>query len=642
MLQNLTKIRLWTAARAVLAAMALTADLGEKGIREILGMDGLTGLLVAAGLYAIIRYAEGERRGRAHGAGVLTAALFAGMVLIGKSFSVDNFYTGELGAQLRQVIYGYLTDIQPFSGASSFAPMLGSPSRILSALVIFAGCFFLFLPLIELAYARLAARAPAPATRGRGMAKTMGILILLWLPYMIANYPGALTGDLPDQIGQFFGHETYTSNLTAPIRADVTLNQMNPVLHTALVGGLIALFRTGENISGGIFAHCLIQTLAVSYVLARSLRAMERMGLPRGFLRFALAFYALNPLIPLYAFSTGKDVPFAMLLVFITTLLMEGYLAPEEKLSSPAYHAQLAVATVLLILFRSNAAYLAMVGVPAAYFAVGKGQRARLRAGLVVSLGLPILLCYVITGAIYPALGIRANIPRENRSLMYQQTARYALTYPDEVTDAERDAIAAVLPFDEFSYRYFPGQADPVKLLYNMQATRAQDDAYARVWRAQLIKHPVSYLEAAINMGYAYYYPEMQLSDYWMRIFTGASERYEYGGEVFEVVQPRLAAQLTALVRKAVLSIAVVPGIGAIFTIAMYTWALIAAGMLCVRARARAGLLLLPYAALMLGLGLTAINGSVRYALGLIFALPLILAICVFGISDARARLTET
>ena len=53
--------------------------------------------------------------------------------------------------------------------------------------------------------------------------------------------------------------------------------------------------------------------------------------------------------------------------------------------------------------------------------------------------------------------------------------------------------------------------------------------------------------------------------------------------------------------------------------------------------RARIGLLLVPFLTLLLGVGFSPVNGSMRYVLGIIYGAPLIIALGVAGV-QSRAR----
>jgi hypothetical protein len=74
---------------------------------------------------------------------------------------------------------------------------------------------------------------------------------------------------------------------------------------------------------------------------------------------------------------------------------------------------------------------------------------------------------------------------------------------------AERSAIAAVLPYDRLAEIYDPRKSDPVKERWKNDATRAQKLAYARVWLVQLARYPDTYVAATANNTFPYFAPTL-------------------------------------------------------------------------------------------------------------------------------------
>lgn len=602
-------------AESILITMALFADLSATGVREILGMDGVQGLFAAVGIFLILMMLPKAmpKGGRATWASVVPAALFSLMMLIGKSFYV----------------------------AKSFAPISSSLMRIGCAVVIFVGCFLLFERMMALLIERVSA-APGHETQlfrrifpdDAGALRTAAILLVFWLPYLVFMFPGGHSGDMHDQIAQFLGYDCRTARISAVIDPNVYINSMHPVAHTVLMGFFIKLFMRGGDITTGFFLFNLTQVLVTSLILGRTVSVMRKFGLSRTFRMGAIAFYGLNPMIPLYAYSTAKDTVFSILLVVVVTLLAEAFLAPDQKLKSPRWIASYIGAALAFLLFRNSAIFIAMVLVPTGYFAIAGIRRVRgvgWKAALAGALIAPILLGSLVTNVVYPAFAIRKGTERETMSLLFQQTAYYAITHADEVTEKEADVIRKVLAYDEFAERYVPWRADAIKMTFNDQATPAEVKAYYGVWFAQFLKHPITYLEAGINMCFAYYYPAFDPTQYKPFYYRPRSATFVFDGDTYRIVQGRFFNLTTKLGKAFVVATCEAPLTGIIYQLGAYAWLLIAMAFLCLKSRARVGLLLIPFLALLLGLGFTAVNGSMRYMLGIIYAVPLIVAIGVAG-----------
>ena len=108
-----------------------------------------------------------------------------------------------------------------------------------------------------------------------------------------------------------------------------------------------------------------------------------------------------------------------------------------------------------------------------ALLAVGFWLKARARLRLLSAALAALLLSSAVNNLLYPALGIVPASVKEALSLPFQQTARYVNEFPDEVTEAERAAIDAVLDYEKLD-RYDPRISDNVKNSY-----RGDDSALA-------------------------------------------------------------------------------------------------------------------------------------------------------------------
>lgn len=110
-----------------------------------------------------------------------------------------------------------------------------------------------------------------------------------------------------------------------------------------------------------------------------------------------------------------------------------------------------------------------------------------------------ILVMFVIEPKILKSLNIAPGGKQEKYSLLFQQTARYVKTYPNDVKEDEKEVLKKVLNYDTLGKDYNPTNADPVKGYWQ----RGKDEDYAeylKVWFKQGLRHPGVYIEAANAM----------------------------------------------------------------------------------------------------------------------------------------------
>lgn len=70
------------------------------------------------------------------------------------------------------------------------------------------------------------------------------------------------------------------------------------------------------------------------------------------------------------------------------------------------------------------------------------------------------------------------------------------IDYGDEVTPDEREAIDAVLGYDDLAERYVAIWVDPVKFGFNTESSSQDLANYLRTWVRQGLKHPDAYFKA--------------------------------------------------------------------------------------------------------------------------------------------------
>ena len=92
-------------------------------------------------------------------------------------------------------------------------------------------------------------------------------------------------------------------------------------------------------------------------------------------------------------------------------------------------------------------------------------------------------------------LGARPGGIQEMFSLPFQQTARYVKYHPKDVFPSEKVVLSKVLPYNTLAKRYNPTNADSIRE-YRPQARAIDYIRYLKVWAAQLLRHPYTYVEA--------------------------------------------------------------------------------------------------------------------------------------------------
>lgn len=398
------------------------------------------------------------------------------------------------------------------------------------------------------------------------------VIFVCWIPYFVILSPGALGMDTRDQLAQVTGNidiaMSYKSIISDP---EVTLiNNHHPVFHTLLLGAFLKLGELAGSYFFGIELYCICQSIAFCSVLSYCLIKLKQYGLSKSLSRLVLIFFALFPLFPLWSMATFKDIPFAIVFLFLTVLLYDAFKYPE-KFNKLKYFA-LIVAVLLLMLFRNNGFYLIIAFLPFVVIHYRKDKRFLLK--IVSVLIIPIVVFKVgYEGWFFNALGIQEGSPREMLSVPFQQTARYIDEYENEITPEEEDAILTVLGGHEMLLHdiaelYNPAISDYVKSTYNKYTQTDDLINYFKVWFAQFTKHPLVYVEAFLNLNYTWF------------SFDSYRDMYYYNGitdpkipEYFDGLDnPESLDGERMIVEQAVRTLAGIPLLNCIFEFSFYTW----------------------------------------------------------------------
>lgn len=339
------------------------------------------------------------------------------------------------------------------------------------------------------------------------------IMAICMLPYVLAFFPGSLSWDATRSLNQFF--------------TDDSLENHHPVLFSAVysavyyfgrsIGNMLAFGEQSvispDNIA--VFMLVMIQLIATAFAFGGIVSSLIKLKAPFPFVIISLVFLSFWPIWGSFVQVVMKDSLYTAILTgFIVAIAR--LLLPElrdNRSIQPWMWASAVALGILGCLFRNNGVFIVMPTLIGASLLI-KGWRV---FGSVVI----VAAAYILTTSfIYPFLGVdMSTTQKEALSIPFQQTARYVSEYADEVTEEEKSAIDAVLPYELLSDLYIPDLSDPVKDAYKLNNSEIEGsksyaeshpDAlkeYLKVWLSMGLKHPDCYLEATVANTYAYFYP---------------------------------------------------------------------------------------------------------------------------------------
>ncbi len=320
------------------------------------------------------------------------------------------------------------------------------------------------------------------------------IFAIGWAPYLIVNFPGHAMGDTDVQLAMFANVDNVKAHSVQLLDPNVFFTQHHTVLHTVLLG---ALTTFGRDVLGsanvGYFLYTLVQYLTITASFGYAIAWLTRFRAGRKLRTILVLFYFFTPFFVEYAIVTTKDIiSGALLLMFLLKTIELLYLKTGKM--GRGWTVCYFLICLLNMGFRRNGFLILMFSFLFILIAA-KGYRKQ-----ILILMLCVLVSHVGFGKVWIALKITPPSERVMYSVMYQQTARYVATYPDEVTEEEKEAISGVLNYDKLAAKFNNKTVDRVLWLNNPDATKEDRSRYMKTWLSMFKKHPMCYVQATLQI----------------------------------------------------------------------------------------------------------------------------------------------
>lgn len=320
-------------------------------------------------------------------------------------------------------------------------------------------------------------------------------MIVLSIPVLMAEYPGFFVYDAQDELNEVLTRSFSTHH---------------PLLHVLLLGCIIALFH---KISGswnvGIFAYIFLQMLVITAIFAYVVTYLQKRGIGRKSRVLWIIYYGAFPTIVMYTLCSCKDGLFSSLLLLLTVFLIQLVSDPDAFLSDRKKMAAFVLTAVLMPMFRHNGFYAYLVFVPFAlvYF------RKRLKTLLTGMLIAPVVIYLLFSTVLSAALSSEGTHHQEMLTVPIMQLARVYAYDGDSLSAQEKELIEAYIPKENLN-KYTPRVADLVKVDFNNRLYEENSSDFWKIWKDQLIKHPLAYVNAWLLTSYGYWYPPAIINVY--------------------------------------------------------------------------------------------------------------------------------
>lgn len=307
------------------------------------------------------------------------------------------------------------------------------------------------------------------------------ILLICWSPYILSYFPGGIYSDTGSTINQALGNQR--------------LNNHHPILYAFIFK---IFFMIGDKFQGGtqlgVELFSIFQVVLMASVCAYFIYWLYKKNISKKYIVLTILFFGICRLIPMYAISLWKDVPFClalfMYIIFIADIVYyDG--KNLEKVWPVIYYN---ILLILVSFLRNNGKYITFVTTIVILIIYRKNILKYLKKFTIISM-FSIIMTFVIQGPVYNKLNMNTEYI-ENVSVLFQQV--FAVVAKDgEITDEQREFINAVCPIEVIKEKYSPCIIDNVKWSgkFNNDLLLANKKKFFKIWLEMGIKHPKIYIE---------------------------------------------------------------------------------------------------------------------------------------------------
>lgn len=400
------------------------------------------------------------------------------------------------------------------------------------------------------------------------------------------------------------------------------MSNHHPVLLTWLYG---AFFKAGNMLgdtnSAVFLLSCTILVVS-SFCMASMLITIKKYLSFRVY-TFLLFFVCVYPVFGIYSYTCCKDNLFADALILFYISIMDIIIQKGAPFASRRFVCGFFCVSLGIPFLKNQGIWVVVISLLAlAFFEKRIRKRMVLQAGLVI-----FVYVIIFSQLLLPALKIAPGGKQEALSVPFQQTALYVQAYGQELSQEERETINEVMPIEEIASLYDADRADAVKNRYRQDADWKDLVSYIVLWIKQFFKHPGVYFKAFFSLTDGYYnlaYDEAILDLY---------DRIPVDVELTGAQTPQWVINFVMAEDTFWNFLVHCPLIGCFFRVAVYAWAMIITLFyILYRRKARLLLIMLPIVLNFMTTLLCPWNGVVRYALPVIYSLPI--CICILGMEQ--------
>jgi len=325
---------------------------------------------------------------------------------------------------------------------------------------------------------------------------SFSIILLGWLIYLLAFFPGTLTNDS-------------ISELTTIINDFATLSDHHPILHVIFIS---IPFNIGNKLFSNINYSVALVTITQMIIMASIFSSLIVFLYKRKINDFILLtitlIFSILPVYGFYSIVMWKDVIFAGTLLLLTMELIK-ILEKEKNNNLKLKNLKCFILISLLcVFFRNNAIYIYII-LAIILLIIKRKYYKTFTVAFAIIFG----VYFIVKGPIFTYFNITKSASAEYIGIPLQQIGRMAFKNV-KFTKEEEELLNKLMPIEEMANAYDPAISDGIKFNenYNSQVFDENKKEYLMLWLKLIVKHPTVAIEAYSMSTLGYWYPNVE---YW-------------------------------------------------------------------------------------------------------------------------------
>ena len=315
------------------------------------------------------------------------------------------------------------------------------------------------------------------------------IILIGWIPYFLALYPGALSVDSVVEMSIIMDNFKAMSN-------------HHPIIHVIFVYipysiGMKLFGDVNAAVACSSFCQMIIMDIIFSYFVYFIAKKKVNIYI----ICLCIFYYAFLPMHGYYSVTMWKDVIFSGLMLILTIQLIKMY--EDRYVLKVSTLLSFIIISLLTVFFRNNAIYMFFIlSLVMPFVFRDKPKRVILCSVFVIG------VYYAITGPVFDALKITRSTSSEYIGMPLQQVARMAYKGV-EFTEEETEVLDKLMKVEDMKKYYVPQCSDGIKLNknYNREYFDKNKGKFFSLWLQLVLEHPSVATEAYAVSTLGYWYP---------------------------------------------------------------------------------------------------------------------------------------